>query len=77
MRLVKLGCFLFKLVKRVVAAQIKSFIDSNDLGNTFQSAHKAGQLTETALLCIYNEIPLSLSKRMPMVLVLLDLSAAL
>ena len=57
-------------------AQIRSHIDSNDLGNTFQSAYKAGHSTETALFCIQNEIHLSLSKGMPTALVLFDLSAA-
>ena len=51
-------------------------MDSHDLGNTFQSAYKLGHSTETALLCIKNEIHLSLSKGMPTALVLLDLSAA-
>ena len=68
--------FLSKLVERVVASQIRSHIDSNNLGNTFQSAYKAGHSTETTLLCIQNEIHLSLSKGMPTALVLLDLSAA-
>ena len=65
--------FLSKLVERVVASQIRSH---NNLGNTFQSAYKAGHSTETTLLCIQNEIHLSLSKGMPTALVLLDLSAA-
>ena len=68
--------FLSKLVERIVAAQIRSHMDSHDLGNTFQSAYKLGHSTETALLCIKNEIHLSLSKGMPTALVLLDLSAA-
>ena len=42
-----------------------------------QSAYKVGHSTETALLCIKNEIHLSLSKGMPTALVLLDLSAAI
>ena len=50
-------------------------MDSHDLGNTFQSAYKVGHSTETALLCIKNEIHLALSKGMPTALVLLDLSA--
>ena len=62
-------------MERIVAAQIQSHIDSNDLGNIFQSAYKAGHSTETALLCIQNEIHLLLSKGMPTALVLLDLSA--
>ena len=68
--------FLSKLVERIVAAQIRSHMDSHDLGNTFQSAYKVGHSAETALLCIKNEIHLSLSKGMPTALVLLDLSAA-
>ena len=68
--------FLSKLVERIVAAQIRSCVDSHDLGNTFQSAYKLGHSTETALLCIQNEIHLSLSKGMPTALVLLDLAAA-
>ena len=51
-------------------------MESHDLGNTFQSAHKVGHSTETALLCIKNEIHLSLSIGMPTALVLLCLSAA-
>ena len=61
---------------RIVAAQIRSHMDSHDLGNTFQSAYKVGHSTETALLCIKNEIHLALLKGMPTALVLLDLSAA-
>ena len=53
--------FSSKLVQHVVAAQIRSHINSNDLGNTFQSAYKAGHSTETALLCNQNEMHLSLS----------------
>ena len=63
-------------MEHVVAAQIKSHIDSNDLGNTFQSTYKVGHSTATALLCIQNEIHLSLCKGMPTALVLLDLSAS-
>ena len=63
-------------MKRIVATQRRPHIDSNDLGNTFQSAYKAGHSKETALLCIQNEIHLSLSKDMPTALVLLDLLAA-
>ena len=59
-----------------MAAQIRSHMDSHECGNTFQSAYKVGHSTETALLCIKNEIHLSLSKGMPTALVLLDLSAA-
>ena len=68
--------FSSKLVERIVAAQIRSHLDSHDLGNTFQSAYKVCHSTETALLYIKNEIHLSLSKAMPTAMVLLDLSTA-
>ena len=68
--------FLSKLVERIVAAQIRSHMDSHDLSNTFQSAYKVGHSTEIALLCIKNEIHLALSKGMPTALVLFDLSTA-
>ena len=60
-----------------MAAQIRSHMDSHDLGNTFQSAYKVGHSTGTALLCIKNEIHLSLSRGMLTTLVLLDLSILL
>ena len=68
--------FLSKLVEHVVPVQIRCHLDYHDLGNTFQPADKVGHLTKTALLCIKNEIHLSLSKGMPTTLVRLDLSAA-
>ena len=46
--------FLSKLVEHIVAARIRSHIDSNNLHSTFQSAYKAGYSTKTALLCIKN-----------------------
>ena len=70
-------CFLSKLVDRVVASQIKQHLDEHNLGNQFQSAYKSGHSTETALICIKNDIQISLSKDMLTALVLLDdLSAA-
>ena len=51
-------------------------MDASNLGNSFQSAYKSGHSTETALLCIKNDVHISLSKGMPTALVLLDLSAA-
>ena len=69
--------FLSKLVECIVAAQIRSHMDSHDLGNTFQSAYKLGHSTETALFCTKNEIHLSLSKGRPAALVLLNLSTDL
>ena len=46
------------------------------LETLFSSAYKVGHSSDTALLCIKNEIHLSLSKGMPTTLVLLDFSTA-
>lgn len=69
-------CFMSKLLERVVASQIKQHLNDNNMGNCYQSAYKTGHSTETALLCIKNDIHISLAKGMPTALVLLDLSAA-
>lgn len=69
-------CFISKLLERVVAKQVKLHLDKNKLGNSFQSAYKNGHSTETALLCVKNDIDLALSEGKPVALVLLDLSAA-
>ena len=45
-------CFLSKLVERVVAMQLTSHINNNELENPQQSAYKPGDSTETALLSI-------------------------
>ena len=49
--------FLSKLVQHIVAAQIRSHMDSHNLRNTFQSAYKVGYSTATAFLCIKNDSP--------------------
>ena len=66
--------FMSKLVERIGTRQLLDHIKVHD--NTFQSAYKAGHLTETALLSIKNDVHLSLANGEPTALVLLDLSAA-
>ena len=46
------------------------------MDNHYQHAYNTGHSTETALLCLKNDIHTSLSKGMRTALVLLDLSAA-
>ena len=60
----------------VVTAQVINHIHTNDLSTVYQSAYKLYHFTETALLYIKNDIQSSLSKGVPSVLILLDLSAA-
>ena len=68
--------FVSKLVERVVAKQLLEHIHVHNLDNLYQSAYKAGDSTETALVYIKNEVHLSLSRSETTALVLLDLSAA-
>ena len=68
--------FISKFVECVVAKQLLEHIHVHNLDNPYQSAYKAGLSKETALLCIKNEVHLSLSRGEPTALVLLDLSAA-
>ena len=63
-------------MEHVVAKQLVDHIHRHGLDNSYQSAYKPGHSTETALLSIKNDIPLSLSWGEPTALVLLDLSAA-
>ena len=59
-----------------VSKQLKDYLSSNNLGNIYQSAYKAGHSTETTLLKIKSDIHLNLAQGLPTALVLLDLSAA-
>ena len=65
-----------KLVERVVVKQLIQHINSNNLDNPRQSAHKSGHSIETTLLQIKNKIHLSLSRGEPTALFLLDLLPA-
>ena len=68
--------FVSKLIERTVSKQLKDYLSSNNLGNIYQSAYKAGHSTETTLLKIKSDIHLNLAQGLPTALVLLDLSAA-
>lgn len=68
--------YLSKLLERVVARQLNSHLQNQNLTNTSQSAYKAGHSTESALLRIKNDIHMSISQGHCVALTLLDLSAA-
>ena len=53
--------FISKLVECVVAKQLLEHTRVHNLDNPYQSVHKAGHSTETALLSIKNEVHLSLA----------------
>ena len=68
--------FLSKVLERVVAARVITYMDSHNLHDVFQSAYKTKHSTETALLRVQNDIRNMIDRDGAAVLVLLDLSAA-
>jgi hypothetical protein len=68
--------FVSKVVERVVAKQLTSFLQNNNLYPKFQSAYRARHSTETALLRVQNDILCAIDNQQGVILILLDLSAA-
>ena len=66
--------FLSKTLERVAAAQTINYLIANHLLAKLQSAHRRFHSTETALLCVFNDISCAIDKHQGVVLVLLDLS---
>ena len=65
-----------KLIKRVIAACLSSHLSSHNLMSKLQSAYRKFHSSETALLCVQNDILASLDAGHSAALLLLDLSAA-
>jgi len=68
--------FLDKLLEKCAYNQLNDYLNVNSLYGKVQSAYRKGHSTETALLKIHNDVMLALDKRLDVILVLLDLSAA-
>ena len=68
--------YVSKLLEKVVANQIMTYMYSNDLHEPLQIAYRPGHSTETAMLKIKNDIDVTLDQGDGVLLVLLDLSAA-
>ncbi len=68
--------FLSKVSEKVVFLQLQSFLQSNNIFDKFQSEFRSRHSTESALLKVHNDIALSIDAKCPMILVLLDLTAA-
>ena len=59
-----------------VAARLSHYINENNLADTYQSAYRQHHGTETALICVNNDILTALDNGKLTALILLDLSAA-
>ena len=68
--------FISKLIEKVAASQIGSFLESTNKSNNFQSAYNQLHSTETALLKIHNDVLTAMDSGKVTALTLLDLSAA-
>ena len=65
-----------KLIEKVIAIRLVEHMTQNTIMEKYQSAYKAHQSTETALLRVYNDVMINIDRGNGTILVLLDLSAA-
>ena len=65
-----------KVVEKVVALQLTSYLENDHLYEPLQSAYKQFHSTETALIKVHNDIVTAIDNGYSVIFVLLDLSAA-
>ena len=65
-----------KVIEKVVAFQLTSYLENNYLYEPLQSAYKQFHSTETALIKVHNDIVTAIDNGSSVIFVLLDLSAA-
>ena len=68
--------FISKIIEKAASCQIVDYVDSNRLGEKFQSSYKKHHSTETALLKVKSDILQSIDNNKAVLMVLLDMSAA-
>uniref|UniRef100_A0A3B5Q121 Reverse transcriptase domain-containing protein n=1 Tax=Xiphophorus maculatus TaxID=8083 RepID=A0A3B5Q121_XIPMA len=68
--------FMSKILEKVVYNQLKAYLDVHNILEDFQSGFKTLHSTESALLRVFNDILLATDAGDPVILVLLDLTAA-
>jgi len=68
---------LSKVIKRSVAFHLNNYLINNNLNQLLRAAYESGHTTETALVRLKNYIMMSIDQGNPVILILLDLSAAL
>ena len=67
---------LSKIIEKVIANRLNAHLCNESSTYTFQSANKRNHSTETALLCVVNEIRTAHDRRQGTVIAMIDLSAA-
>ena len=65
-----------KIIEKVVASRLHTYLNQRDIFPKFQSAYRQKHSTETALTRVQNDIIKLTAKKLHVMLVLLDLSAA-
>ena len=55
--------FISKVLEKVVAKQLATYLQQNGLQEPFQSAYRQGNTTENALLRVHNDIVRALGER--------------
>ena len=68
--------FLSKVIEKVVALQLTSYLENDHLYEPLQSAYKQFHSKETALIKVHNDIVTAIDNGYSVIFVLLDLSAA-
>ena len=68
--------FMSNVIEKAASYQVTNHIDSNDLGENYQSSYKRFHSTETALLKVKSDILQYVDNNKTVLLVLLDMSAA-
>ncbi len=64
------------MLEKVIAIQLQSFLEGNDIYEKFQSGFRLCRSTETALLRVFNDLILTVDSGCAAILVTWDLTAA-
>ena len=67
--------FISKTIERIIAKQLRTYINNNNILHTLQNAYTTDKSTETSLLHTLNNI-LLFPQNTPTILILLDMSSA-
>ena len=68
--------FLDKVLERIAAAQLKTYLDKHNMFPLNQSAYRQFHSTETALLKVMDDLLIAVDEGLEVILILLDFSSA-